>query len=264
LLLLLFNDHYFKFAFSNWLTGKLSDVAGIILLPLLLLYVFPQLKKTVLPVSAMLFIFWKSPLSQGTIDWYNSFAILPTSRIVDYTDLIALFFLPIPYFIITSINRLQWLTIRRLNPAIILLPTLATLMATSPPPAYYYTRSNGNLTCYKCNCTIDYSQEEIVNKLKANNIVFDSITSVDSSVLKRVPKLKKENAHFYKISTLIIDKDTLKNLDFTMRTLQNGKTKIYFNGMQVSDDISTPALEKKLWSYYKRVIFTELKRTLTK
>lgn len=30
------NDFYWKYTYANWLTGKLSDVAGLIVLPLLL------------------------------------------------------------------------------------------------------------------------------------------------------------------------------------------------------------------------------------
>jgi hypothetical protein len=94
------------------------------------------------------------------------------------------------------------------------------------------------------------------------NIVFDRITSIDSVVLERVPSLKKENVHVYRLNQLVIDKDTLRNLDFTMRTIKDGKTKIYFNGMQVSDDISTMKLEIKLRNYYKKLLFKELKNML--
>jgi hypothetical protein len=135
-------------------------------------------------------------------------------------------------------------------------------MATSPPPSHYYTRTEGNLVCYRCNMTVNYNQDEIVWRLKEVNIVFDRITSIDSVVLERVPSLKKENVHVYRLNQLVIDKDTLRNLDFTMRTIKDGKTKIYFNGMQVSDDISTMKLEIKLRNYYKKLLFKELKNML--
>jgi hypothetical protein len=136
-------------------------------------------------------------------------------------------------------------------------------VATSPPPSHYYTRTEGNLACYKCNITVHYNQEEIVEKLRRLDIVFDSIAPIDSFALKEVPKLKNENAHVYRLNQLVIDKDTLKNLDFTMRTIKNGKTRIYFNGMRVSEDISTLKLEIKLRNYYKKVLFKKLKNMLT-
>jgi hypothetical protein len=262
LVTLLLNDHYLKYAFSNWLTGKLSDVVGIIILPLLLAFIFPKLKKHSVWMSALLFAFWKSPFSQSLIDLYNQVAFIQTSRIVDFTDLCVLLLLPVPYFIIYRIDQLKFLKIHKVNILFILLLTVATLMATSPPPSHYYTRTEGNLACYRCNMTVNYNQDEIVWRLKEVNIVFDRITSIDSVVLERVPSLKKENVHVYRLNQLVIDKDTLRNLDFTMRTIKDGKTKIYFNGMQVSDDISTMKLEIKLRNYYKKLLFKELKNML--
>ena len=103
LLALFLNDHYLKFKFSNGLTGKLSDVAGIIIFPLLLAFLFPKLKQFALLTATALFVFWKSPLSQGLIDFYNENGFLQTSRIIDYTDLWVLVLLPIPYYIIKKI-----------------------------------------------------------------------------------------------------------------------------------------------------------------
>ena len=264
LLTLLLNDHYLKYEFSSWATGKLSDFVGIIIFPLLLAFVFPKLKQQATLISAILFAFWKSPFSQDLIDLYNRFSFIQTSRIIDFTDLYVLILLPFSHFIIKRIDTLDFLKINKVNPLLILFPTVLALMATAPPPNFYYTRTEGNLACYTCNITVSYNQNEIVEKLKDLDIVFDSIAPIDSSALLRVPKLKKENVHVYRLNQLIIDKDTLRNLDFTMRTIKEGKTKIYFNGMQVSDDISTLKLEIKLRKYYKRILFKELKDMLKK
>jgi hypothetical protein len=253
-----------KHEFSNWLTGKLSDVVGILILPLLLAFCFPKLKQHSAWVSALLFAFWKSPLSQAPIDLYNQIAFIQTSRTVDFTDLYVLLFLPIPHFIINKIDNLNFIKIHGASALTVLLPTVLSLMATSPPPSHYYTRTEGNLRCYKCNITINYNQDEIVEKLKKVDIVFDSIAPIDSVALQRVPSLRKENARVYRLNQLVIEKDTLRNLDFTMRTVKDGKTKIYFNGMQVSDDISTIKLELRLRKYYKKLLFNELKNTLRK
>lgn len=262
LLTLFLNDHYLKYELSNWLTGKLSDIVGIIILPLLIAFIFPNLKQHSAWISALLFAFWKSPFSQDLIEFYNQYSFIQTSRVVDFTDLYVLLLLPIPHFIIKRIDGLDFIKINKVNPLLILLPTILTLMATSPPPSHYYTRTEGNLACYKCNITINYNQDEIVKKLGKLNIVFDSIAPIDTIALRRVPSLKNENAHVYRLNRLIIDKDTLRNLDFTMRTIKNGKTKIYFNGMQVPNDISTLKLEIKLRKYYKSILFKELKNML--
>ncbi|MEP7230402.1 MAG: hypothetical protein ABI691_09130 [Ginsengibacter sp.] len=261
-LVLFVNDHYLKLKFSNWLTGKLSDAAGIIIFPLLLAFLFPKLKRWVIQITALLFVFWKSSLSQTLIDFYNEHTFIQTSRVVDYTDLYVLVLLPVPYFIIRRINSLDLIKVNGVHQMVAFFPTIFILMATSPPPSYYYTRSAGNLQCYKCSITVHYNQSEIVKKLTELDIVFDSIVSIDSFALARVPGLKKENAQYYRLNRLIIEKDTLKNLDFTMRTIKEGKTKIYFNGMQVAEDISDYKLERKLRDYYKQILFKALKKKL--
>ena len=262
LLTLLFNDHYLKYEYSSWLTGKLSDMVGIILLPLLLAFIFPKLKQHSTWISAILFAFWKSSFSQPLIEFYNQIGFLQTSRVIDFTDLYVLALLPIPHIIIQKIDKLNFLKIHNVNLLFIFLPTIPALMATEPPPSFYYTRTAGNFACGNCNITVKYNQDEIVEKLRKVDIVFDSIAPIDSLALRRVPKLKNENVHVYRLNQLIIDKDTLRNLDFTMRTVKNEKTKIYFNGMQVSEDISTSKLYRQLRKYYKEILFKELKNVL--
>jgi len=50
----------------------------------------------------------------------------------------------------------------------------------------------------------------------------------------------------HKILNLFQGKTTLKDLDFTLRTKKNTKTIIYFNGMNVSKDLSDENLKGKL------------------
>ena len=119
LLTLLLNDHYLKYEFSSWATGKLSDMVGIIILPLLLAFIFPKLKEHAALISALLFTFWKSPLSQNIIDLYNRFSFIQTSRIIDFTDLYVLILLPFPHFIIKRIDTLDFLKITKVNPLLI-------------------------------------------------------------------------------------------------------------------------------------------------
>lgn len=97
LILLLLNDFYLKFAFSNLLTGKISDFAGLFIFPIFWSAFFPKRKLSIYVSTAIFFIFWKSPFSQILIDYWNSFEILRIGRVVDYSDLIALFVLPFSY-----------------------------------------------------------------------------------------------------------------------------------------------------------------------
>lgn len=262
LFILFLNDHFFKYEFSNFLTGKLSDIVGIIILPLLLTYIFPRLKVHSVWISAILFTFWKSGYSEGLISLYNQYALIPITRVIDYSDLFVLLFLPISYHIIQKIGGWDSIKIMHLHPLFVCIPSLFALMATSPPPSFNYTLTNGNLYCFKCHITVNYSQEEIVRKLRNNNIVFDTIFPMNEKVLERNPYLRKDNIYFYKIKRLIIDQDTLRNLDFAMRSIDTHKTNFYFNGMQVNEDVSTIKLMRKVRKHYRKMIFEELKTSL--
>ena len=255
---LFLNDHFLKREFSNWLTGKLSDVTGIIILPLILAYTFPKLKRQSIWISAVGFLFWKSGYSQGLINFYNQYAPIAITRVVDYSDMIVLAVLPLPYLIIEKAHQWNALRIKRLPAVIILVPTVLILMATSPPKRFYYTQSNGNLHCMKCSFTVEYSQTEILEKLSQHGIVFDSITPLSDRIKKRYPDLEKEDLRFYKLNQLVIDMDTLRNIDFSMLSQKNGNTKIYFNGMQVKENVSTTKLMIKARKHYKKIIFKEL------
>ncbi|MEM6805755.1 MAG: hypothetical protein AAF696_30430 [Bacteroidota bacterium] len=96
LIILLLNDHWAKLTFANVWTGKISDFAGMFIFPLFLLAFFPRYKKEVFAIAAIFFLWWKSPFSQGVIDWINISGV-GISRVVDYTDLWALLMLPIAW-----------------------------------------------------------------------------------------------------------------------------------------------------------------------
>src|SRR5215212_3262599 len=97
LVLLICNDSYWKYEYSNLFTGKLSDVTGLFVLALFLVIFFSN-RKAVVIFCAAFFIWWKSPLSQPVIDLFN-FIHIPVYRTIDYTDFIALFILPAVFFV---------------------------------------------------------------------------------------------------------------------------------------------------------------------
>ncbi len=254
--LLFLNDHFLKFQFSNFLTGKLSDVCGIIAFPLLLTYIFPKLKEHSIYIAALIFIFWKSEYSQGLIDIYNQISPIETSRVIDYTDILVLVLLPIPYYLIKNSETLKSLHFKKLNEKLILIPTFLILISEAPPIDYYYTHSNGNLKCFKCTSQVKYSTDDFINKLKNNGIVFDSIQPM------YIRGVVDSSSYFCFKKELIIDNDTLRNIDITLRPSGKNKTKIYFNGMTVSQDLTDKQLAKKLRRYYRKLFFSEIKSKL--
>lgn len=94
--LLLLNDFYLKYEFSNFLTGKLSDIAGLFLFPYFLSSLRIKWTKTIYLGTVFLFMFWKSPFSQDLINWSKTIGI-GFNRVIDYTDLVALFILPLSF-----------------------------------------------------------------------------------------------------------------------------------------------------------------------
>jgi hypothetical protein len=90
LALLLLNDWILKDAFGNWVTGKLSDFAGLFAFALFWGALMPKHRHAAMGLIAVAFMAWKSPLSTGALAAWNAVGILPLARVVDYTDWLAL------------------------------------------------------------------------------------------------------------------------------------------------------------------------------
>jgi hypothetical protein len=128
LFLLLANDLFFKGLFHNALTGKLSDFAGLFVFSLFWTSLLPAYKRTVLVLTGLLFIVWKSSWSQGLIDSWNALPLFDIGRVVDRSDLMALSVLPLAHF---HERILAWSGRSRLAPSVPLLLSAFAFMATS-------------------------------------------------------------------------------------------------------------------------------------
>jgi hypothetical protein len=135
LIVLLANDYYLKHHFPGFITGKLSDLAGLSLVGLLVTALSPKRSPYLLLLTALLFVFWKSPLSGPIIALWNTMGLFHVGRVVDYTDNAALLVLPLVW---TYSRTCKPLCLRRvfIYPTIAL--TLLAIMGTSP--AWYRTR----------------------------------------------------------------------------------------------------------------------------
>lgn len=127
LVILLTNDFLLKYEFHNWVTGKLSDFAGLFVFTFFWTTVFPRQKRTVYILTGMMFVYWKSPYSQPLIDVFSE-NIFPIDRTIDMSDLIALMVLPIAY----SIDQVGQLKFKFASVPIALL-TIFSFCATSVP-----------------------------------------------------------------------------------------------------------------------------------
>ena len=114
LVLLILNDHVFKAAYPGWLTGKLSDAAGLVLAPALLAaltgLLAPRLNPRGVALGALLtvaaaFTIIKSfayGAQQASAAWS---LIYPSQFRVDRTDLLTLPFLILAWWAWTAARR---------------------------------------------------------------------------------------------------------------------------------------------------------------
>ncbi len=107
LVILILNDHLLKEVFGNWLTGKLSDFAGLLILPMFIQYLFSVKTKNAVITTVLFFVFWKSPYSQFLIDGCNSIGSFSINRVVDYTDFLAFAILPLSIFVLNNAEKFE-------------------------------------------------------------------------------------------------------------------------------------------------------------
>ena len=88
--LLVLNDWMLKTALGSWVTGKLSDFAGLAAFAILWTALLPRRRDAVFALTAVGFMIWKSPASEGPLVAWNALGVWPLARVVDYTDWIAL------------------------------------------------------------------------------------------------------------------------------------------------------------------------------
>lgn len=126
LIVLLANDFVLKQAYPGVLTGKLSDFAGLFIFPMFWAAFRPRWSREIYVATALAFMWWKSPWSQGAIDGWNALELWDVGRVVDWTDLAALAVLPLSYaYCSTGRGRFSAAMNRRVLPAVVLVSALA-------------------------------------------------------------------------------------------------------------------------------------------
>lgn len=270
LVIVFLNDHFLKLEFANGLTGKLSDFAGLLILPMIITFIFPKSTRINCVAAAIFFIFWKSSFSQPFIDFYNQFTPIKIARLIDYSDLIALSMVPISYLILERINKYKKLQIKvqGLHPTFLLVPTAIVLMATSPPHYYHYTFSDGAIQCYNCTKTVPYNQADFLEILSKNayTVRIDSVFAEDKTRFNPYRNDSTQNVAtsypYYKIDTLIIGTDTITDFQFALEKINEDKTKVYINGLNIPGAIPDDKVDRKLRIYYKKLLKKHIKQSI--
>ncbi|HEY4289817.1 MAG TPA: hypothetical protein VGN00_22105 [Puia sp.] len=243
LFLLLLNDHYLKWEFSNQITGKISDLIGLLIFPMFLQFLFPRLSRISVLLAGALFVFWKLPVSTPFITSYNRFAIIPITRTVDYSDLIALSVLPLADYFIKRIDQykiagktstfLTWLA---------MIPVTLGFMATSPPVSFYM-QPGGDIHIGKA-YRLKISREEALARLRAEGFAVQPDTSQHET----------GRATYFLMKNVVLDggKDTIKAIQFGFLG-EGKKTLLLINNVQLRNSESAENW-RMLKRYYRRLI----------
>ena len=112
LFILLLNDFYLKYEFGNFITGKLSDFAGLLIFPMFVASIIPRLNKSISFITGIGFFIWKLPLFTPVIDLINQCPFITIHRVIDYSDYSALLILPLSHYLI-NYGKSHLLTARK-------------------------------------------------------------------------------------------------------------------------------------------------------
>lgn len=131
---LLVNDHIIKYAAPSFLTGKLSDIFGLFIFPFFWSVFFTKHSLRIYILTAVLFVFWKSPASSNIITTINQSLGIQLYRVIDYSDWLALLVLPFSYKHLHRIIDHQPKLHQTIHvPVMISLLCLLTFIATTLP-----------------------------------------------------------------------------------------------------------------------------------
>lgn len=112
LLVLIVNDLILKAYYPSFITGKLSDFAGLVVLPLFIFGIYPRLFRstksqiTLLSISGAVLVLIQFPNVLNILNVGLDSLNLPTHNLTsDYSDFIALLILPFVYLFMKSFFR---------------------------------------------------------------------------------------------------------------------------------------------------------------
>ncbi len=248
LIVLLVNDFVLKELYGNWLTGKLSDFAGIFIFSLFWVALFPKHKNKIFTLIALLFIYWKSPFSQNLIDSWNNLGLLKVYRTVDYSDTMALIMLPFAYYIYDYKEKL--LTIN-LSPYIPFAFCIFAFLATSLPKSNTYFDDNTAVYHIKHN-----SRDSFMNELYSINLDITSSKYNDTKYDDEHTEIKNLNDS---IGNLVIMVRDFNESNQTIEiSLENWDYKNKPNQMFNKDELEAQRAYVK--SIFEQKVISKLKK----
>jgi len=221
LAILLLNDYILKEQFSNWFTGKLSDLFGVIVFVQFLCVFEPKnFKKIIFLFSACAFVFWKSEWSSSFIDLWNiSIPSLKIKRVVDYTDLLCLIALVPLYKYNPKQIKFKWR--KEIITYPILTITLIAILATSRVKYF-----NGNIIYVNDIIKLKMNRNEFLDQLTKDHIDYTK----DSTYT-----FAKDTFDRYVLSNIILNMDTIHSATIGVHDKKD-KIEVYIEYVTLSED----------------------------
>ncbi|RME97920.1 MAG: hypothetical protein D6772_09735 [Bacteroidetes bacterium] len=241
------------------------------LLPLLLAYLWPRRASWMPLLSGLFFLWWKSPLAKSAIAWYNDWAIIPITRLVDYTDYWALLVLAPVLHHLKRIARQPEragtglgfkLLPARVSSLLLAIVTLFAFSATSPPYYYYYHHHISSLSLVNQRYTIRQKSADILEQWAASGYRFQPDTILIDSLRRsgyyRYDSLSVQDSIYYLFPSLPLDQDTAFKVRVSLIPYYQQRTTILFTGVGLQQLPITEKEGARLRRYYAK----QLKRKL--
>ncbi len=203
LFLLFINDFYLKYKFPSFLTGKLSDFAGLFAFYLFLICFFPKYKKKLIAILSLAFIFWKSPYSQLFIDKWNLLPLFTIQRTVDYTDLIALVIIPFGYYYSLKVKEIRF---KMIQGKIIYYPLIIVSLFLFFATSKMYIRD------------FDYTSQNITYELDISRLalVYNKAFKTNKIIHERIKDKRNDNIYEVYLQSCYLDLAENIDLIFTV------------------------------------------------
>lgn len=197
---LLLNDHYLKQAYPGWLTGKLSDFSGLLVLSWVVVWSLERWfdsRKSIALIHltcGIAFALWKLlPMENWLSDVLSLISLPGVIKTPDATDLIALLILPVSYRFLVAVQPVSLPKVEkvpRLALYSVLLVTLFAIVATSPPRARYTLHSEEAIpmrmgierTLWTIEEALYTAGIDVVERHRSDNGVFELTYEVSSRV----------------------------------------------------------------------------------
>lgn len=232
LIILLLNDFYLKYEFGNFITGKLSDFAGLLIFPMFIASIIPQSRKFISLITGIGFFIWKLPQFTPIIDFVNQVSFVSIHRVVDYSDYIALLILPLSHYLINYKKDYILITkdrIKFVSKFVLLGIAFFAFCSTS---VMWRETPQGTILIDK-SYNIKLPKDSIMESIKQLGYNCD-FYEADSSVYRSVGYYQTDNIIRQSDNLIVID--TIANVKYLLEEINPQKTKLTIINVTLSKE----------------------------